>query len=572
MLKMESFALEDVEAKSGLFRQRLTTLYQVSAAGVTFALPGELLDEAGRGELERIELDRYGHAEHILGQGESCIILGEGAAVFGCFMAACFRRANVYVAVSDARQRALLQTAIRANGFDHLIPVLCPTASRDAVPSSEPSEADESLQSLCDSFRLSEVKLLKIARNVVLTERAWPVDVRFESIIGELPERGCDFQAFWQHAHPHCHKMHLRVRVEDEQTALQWVAGDAKEVSVVLPVYNIEKYLEKCLSQLLEQCPDYFEIIAVNDGSTDSSPQILEQWAARHPQLRVIHKPNGGCASARSRGLAEAQGRYVGFVDPDDWTTADMFPRLHRAALLGRPEIVQCGYLNYYQQIDTECPVNERGFVDRCLGLVTDRGLIRELIALQPTIWRRIYDRKFLKTSGIDFETELRRFDDLPFQFKTFAAARSVRLMAEHMYYYRQQRPGQDIAISDERMFVHFDIFRILDDFVRRVGVDDLVDSLLRVKLATHQWALGKLDPPFRRRYAAQARRDLGLNSVRGTLRLYRLLRRGNAQQRRFARYLALGRYGAAARFAARQRKAAETRGGLFRGETASQA
>ena len=97
------------------------------------------------------------------------------------------------------------------------------------------------------------------------------------------------------------------------------------KISIIIPVYNVEKYLKKCLQSVINQTIPEIEIICVNDGSTDESPQILEEFTQEDDLIKIINKENGGIASARNRGLAYATGEYIGFVDSDDWIDPHMY-------------------------------------------------------------------------------------------------------------------------------------------------------------------------------------------------------------------------------------------------------
>lgn len=123
------------------------------------------------------------------------------------------------------------------------------------------------------------------------------------------------------------------------------------KVSVIVPVYNTEKYLEKCLDSLVNQTLQDIEIIAVNDGSTDKSFNILERYAKRYPQIvKVYHKKNGGQASARNLALDVCTGEYIGFLDSDDFVKNDMYEKMYNLAKEKKADYVACGYTDTYMQ------------------------------------------------------------------------------------------------------------------------------------------------------------------------------------------------------------------------------
>lgn len=116
------------------------------------------------------------------------------------------------------------------------------------------------------------------------------------------------------------------------------------KVSIIVPVYNAEKYLQECLDSLISQTLDDIEIICVDDGSTDMSGQILEQYVLLDRRIKIIHKENGGLVSARKEGLRYALGKYIGYVDSDDWIEPDMYEKLYAIAEQYKVDLVTSGY------------------------------------------------------------------------------------------------------------------------------------------------------------------------------------------------------------------------------------
>jgi glycosyltransferase involved in cell wall biosynthesis len=275
------------------------------------------------------------------------------------------------------------------------------------------------------------------------------------------------------------------------------------DVSIVVPAYGVADYLPKCLESLVNQTIASKEIIVVDDGSIDGSGDIADRWASRYPCIRVIHKENGGCASARSAGLSAARGEFVGFVDGDDWVDARMFNDLYVAAVSDNADISQCGFWS----------VDSGG---RPLGrqhpAIEQRGLVRKpknLLLEQPTIWRRLHRTRFLKAEKLDFAVDVKRFDDLPFQFESLMAASRVTSIPERYYYYRLGRPEQDVAVRDERLYVHFRIFERLREAVSVRGTSSIEAQLRRVEIETHLWALSRLHRGLKAAYAWKAAADI---------------------------------------------------------------
>jgi len=120
------------------------------------------------------------------------------------------------------------------------------------------------------------------------------------------------------------------------------ILDDQVNVSIIVPVYNVEKYLEKCLESIINQTLKNLEIICVNDGSTDNSLQILEDYAKKDQRIKIINKKNRGSGAAKNTGMKNASGEYIGFVDSDDWVDLAMFEKLYNRAKSQKSDMVMC--------------------------------------------------------------------------------------------------------------------------------------------------------------------------------------------------------------------------------------
>lgn len=123
-------------------------------------------------------------------------------------------------------------------------------------------------------------------------------------------------------------------------------------VSVIVPVYKVERYLEQCLVSIVHQSYRNLEILLVDDGSPDNCPQLCDMWAQRDSRIHVIHKPNGGLSDARNAGLRQAHGDLVAFVDSDDWLALDMIEKMTDAVLRNQADMVVCRTLLLMQMDD----------------------------------------------------------------------------------------------------------------------------------------------------------------------------------------------------------------------------
>lgn len=192
-------------------------------------------------------------------------------------------------------------------------------------------------------------------------------------------------------------------------------------ISVIVPVYNVAEDLPRCLDSILAQNHISIEIIAVDDGSSDHSGKVLDEYAQLHPCIHVIHQENGGVTSARLRGVAEASGEWIGFVDGDDEIEPDMYERLLRNALEYGAEISHCGY----QMIFADGRVNYFHNTGRVIEQDKKQGLVDLLdgSVVEPGLWNKLYKRELFQNIGQQMDSSIRINEDLLMNFLLFARA-----------------------------------------------------------------------------------------------------------------------------------------------------
>lgn len=245
------------------------------------------------------------------------------------------------------------------------------------------------------------------------------------------------------------------------------------DVSIILPIFNTARYLEQCLSSICEQTLDSIEIICVDDGSTDESPRIMDDFAARDPRMRVIHKENGGYGKAVNVGLAHATGTYIGIVEPDDYVDRTMFEKLFKKAVeFDQPDIVKAAYWRVCKA-DTKEQEILPAFYYHNVAHTNVRFTLdqdAEFLFHHPSIWTAIYKRSFLEEFGIRMhEIPGAGWADNPWLIETLVQARSIVYLDECLYFYREFNTGSSSNVKDPSIIYNrwFD----MDDIVRRLGV-----------------------------------------------------------------------------------------------------
>ncbi|MBR6531562.1 MAG: glycosyltransferase [Clostridia bacterium] len=198
------------------------------------------------------------------------------------------------------------------------------------------------------------------------------------------------------------------------------------KISFIIPVYNVEKYLDECVRSILNQSFDDYEIILVNDGSPDNCPAMCVGYEVRYPdKVRVVHKKNGGLASARNAGMRVAKGEYIYFVDSDDYLLEDKVNELYQKAIEYDADVLQTSYFSVDEK-SGELWLTKTSFeTDR---LFTHADMEREICYASSKrriifVWRNLYKRSFLEKHSIMFEDDLLMIEDGPFNIEAFSKA-----------------------------------------------------------------------------------------------------------------------------------------------------
>lgn len=212
-------------------------------------------------------------------------------------------------------------------------------------------------------------------------------------------------------------------------------------LSIIVPIYNVEDYLEECIQSILKQTFQRFEIILVNDGSSDSSGVICDEYKKKDNRIKVIHKENGGVSSARNIGLENAMGKYVAFVDPDDTIDFRMYEIMINKAINDDVDIVVCKIkiINNKLKIDKESKVWR---VVNCKIVKEDieKNLIPDILTngqySMTSSVNKIYKIDLLKKTNIKFDEEMSHGEDARFNLLLIQEANSIEFIDKALYNY----------------------------------------------------------------------------------------------------------------------------------------
>ncbi len=234
------------------------------------------------------------------------------------------------------------------------------------------------------------------------------------------------------------------------------------KISVIVPVYNVELYLSKCLDSLVHQTIENIEIIVVNDGSTDNSQKIIDEYKTKYPnKIKSYIKSNGGLSDARNYGIDKANGQYIGFVDSDDYVEINMFEKMYNKAISQNFDIVVC---------DVNCQNGNHN--KRISSLIeTDLTKIEEIkkqmISVYPVAWNKIYKRTLL-LNKVRFKNKV-WYEDVEFLYKLFPYITSIGVVKESLINY-VQRKGAISKTFDKRLYHYIDNWNEIVDFYKSKG------------------------------------------------------------------------------------------------------
>lgn len=233
------------------------------------------------------------------------------------------------------------------------------------------------------------------------------------------------------------------------------------KLSIIVPVYNVELYLEKCLNSLVKQTldPEDYEIIVVNDGSPDQSQRIIDEYQNKYPWVKGFVKENGGLSDARNFGLTKAQGKYVAFVDSDDYVDCSMYEKLLAKAESSQFDMVVCDFVEVYDDHVS------RGYSCVQEDLLGTETIKKAMCDFYPSAWNKIYKRELF--DKVKFKKNI-WFEDVECLYRLFPLIQSIGVVHEAFYYY-VQRNGSISKSSDPRIFHCVENWNgIVDDYEQK--------------------------------------------------------------------------------------------------------
>lgn len=222
------------------------------------------------------------------------------------------------------------------------------------------------------------------------------------------------------------------------------------KVSIIVPVYNVEQYIGKCIESLGNQTLEDIEIIMVDDGSTDNSAKIIKRCMRKYSQIKYYKKENGGLSDARNYGLEYATGKYIGFVDSDDYVDLDMYRKMYEKAQKDNSDIVECNVYWIYPK---------KSKIDIGFRYRTRKEMLTNARVMACN---KIYKKDLLNKSKIKFTKGI-KYEDVEFFYKLVPYINNVSFVKEPLYYYMQR----NTSIANTQNEKNADIFIALNNVIK---------------------------------------------------------------------------------------------------------
>ncbi|MDY3060767.1 glycosyltransferase [Fusobacterium sp.] len=241
-------------------------------------------------------------------------------------------------------------------------------------------------------------------------------------------------------------------------------------ISVIVPVYNIEKYLPRCIDSILDQTYKNWEAIFINDGSTDNSLKILEEYKKRDERIKIIDKKNAGSGAARNDGIETSKGKYIAFLDSDDWYEEDFLEKLYNNLIENSSDVSMCNPKMTYDNINKNKKINTYFFNEIELNKTPEK--ILGILAM-PVVWNKLYKKDIIVKNRIKFPN-YSFCEDVEFLYKTFLYANKVSKIEDDLYNYYQREDSETKKIKEESIEQVYKVIKNIENYVKENFIEKL--------------------------------------------------------------------------------------------------
>lgn len=288
-------------------------------------------------------------------------------------------------------------------------------------------------------------------------------------------------------------------------------------ISILVPVFNAEKTIIKCLDSILKQSYPDIEIICINDGSTDNTLNILHDYSLKDARILLIDKPNSGYGDSLNKAISLARGKYIGIVESDDYIDLAMYENLTGIAEKHNAEVVKSDFYNVYDDFVSKANIVPMGDADRLISPIYTPAILKA----QPSIWSAIYLKDYLQRAGIYFtDSPGAAFQDTAFNLKALTLSDKIWLTDTAYVYYQRGRDESSINSSD-KMYAVVDEYREYEKFMQRHKdrLHVIRYTLTLLKFETYSWNLSRLRESDRGEFYAYMHKEFTMLNKKKEIR-----------------------------------------------------
>lgn len=290
------------------------------------------------------------------------------------------------------------------------------------------------------------------------------------------------------------------------------------KVSILMPACNVEKFLRECMDSVVNQTLKDIEIICIDDGSKDTTGDILDEYAEKDDRIKVIHKPNSGYGHSMNVGLDSSTGEYIGIIETDDFADLDMFEKLYEKAKHCDVDVIKSNYYTYVSQPEPKSiyfeVLKNYNLYDRIFKPSDHMDIFR----VRPCIWSGLYRRKFLLENNIRFtETPGASYQDTSFAFKVWAAAERACIVKDAYLHYRTDNANSSVK-SAAKIFCLCDEYESSENYLNKRPdlKEKLSDLEVSLKYESYRWNLIRLTQEFKYAFLIRMHDELKLAKEQG--------------------------------------------------------
>lgn len=260
------------------------------------------------------------------------------------------------------------------------------------------------------------------------------------------------------------------------------------KVSIIVPIYNVEKYLDRCIQSLINQTLKEIEIILVDDGSPDNCPQMCDKYAKEDARVKVVHKQNAGLGYARNSGLEIAIGEYVAFVDSDDYVDITMYEKLYNETINNKYDIVYCGFIvenrdksTYTENTKDRVLYENKEIIELCRNMIACNVDEKKERTESMAVWHGIYKREIIDKYNIRFESERDILsEDIVFDILFIPLSKSIRTIPDALYIHCYNNESLSKTFNYKKIEMNISLYNKLNEIASMYGLDTFKLNIIR--------------------------------------------------------------------------------------------